>query len=111
MLSWLEGKDWIKDTFRGKQQMLADNPEYRFYAKQLGYGKVDLSQVPAIRVSMTGLDTLGDWMQSHSEHIPDSWHEHGFTDPDEISCYASIHHQRIKAWCETNLDSLSIKNL
>lgn len=112
MLSWIEGKDWIRDTFRGKQQMLCDSQDYQLYAKRLGYEGLDLSKIPAIRVMLaTGMNTLGSWMRSHPEYIPENWHEHGFTESDEISCYASIHHQRIKAWCETNLEELSIKNL
>lgn len=90
---WKEGVHWIRDTYRGKQLMLSDNFEYRYYAKQMGYEDLDLSQIPAVRIFFAGHDTLGAWMQSHRDKMPDWLHEYGFRDSDQICCFASIHFQ------------------
>lgn len=98
---WQEGGHWIRDTYRGKQLTLADNFEYRYYAKQMGYENLDLLQIQAIRILFAGHNTLGAWMQSHRDNMPDWWHKYGFRDSDQICCFASIHFRDIQEWCAT----------
>lgn len=96
-MHWIEGIHWRKDIFRGKQQYLADNFEYRYYAKSMGYGSLDLSKIPAIRLYLTnGNDTFGAWMKANPEYIP----TYGFSNSDQICCFASIHFQKIASWCK-----------
>lgn len=60
---WHEGVHWIRDTYHGKQLTLADDFEYRYYAKHMGYENLDLSQIQAIRILFAGHNILGGWMQ------------------------------------------------
>ena len=101
VISWREGIHWIGHTFRGEQQMLSDRADYQFYAERMGYKHLELTKIPALRVYLSpGMDTLAAWMKAHPECVPKSWHLQGFTEPDEICCYASIHNEEIKTWCE-----------
>ncbi len=101
-MHWIEGIHWIKDTFMGKHKYLADNFEYRYYAHLMGYGDLDLSKIPAIRLYLgNGHDTLGTWMRANPEYIPNFWHTQGFSDSDQICCFASIHFQKIASWSKS----------
>jgi hypothetical protein len=98
-MDWIEGVHWIRHTFRGKQLYLSDLFDYRFYAEQMGYGYLNLSEIPAIRIRLIfgSKDTLGNWIQAH----PQYQYPHGFSDPDQIGCYASIHFSKIQEWCKS----------